>query len=266
MAETKRVRAAVARLAGVELPRRRFTGVGSSAAPGLDSARDRVREAVCTMANPPGHSKERVRARVRHAAARGGPRSPASRGNVVPTRNWVKLCYWKQPCGTGELLWCLTRPMVSQGGGSTTAWRRCQATARKSTRAEGGKKGKRVGEAPHQRIVLQGSAAIGSQRCSGGFGVVQRWSTSLLRGDSRRAGVGVGAAGLERRLGARRSHCAALAGLGGGEAAWPRRVHGDAEARRGRAAQMRRLGLKTAAAGWRGRAQGRARGLKGGGW
>jgi len=110
---------------------------------------------------------------VRHAAARGSPRSPASRGNVVPARNWVKLCYWKQPCGTGELLWCLTRPMVSQGGGSTTAWRRCQATARKSSRAEGGKKGKQVGEVPHQRVVLQGSAAIGSLLCSGGFGVVQ---------------------------------------------------------------------------------------------
>ena len=136
MVETKRARGAAVMLAGAELPRRRFTGVGSSAAPGLDSARDRVREAVCTTANPPGHSKERVRARVRHAAARGSPRSLASRGNVVLARNWVKLCYWKQPCGTGELLWCLTWPMVSQGGGSTTAWRRCQATARKSSRAQ----------------------------------------------------------------------------------------------------------------------------------
>ena len=51
-------------------------------------------------------------------------------------------------------------------------------------RLEGGKKGKQVGEVPHQRIVLQGSAAIGSRWCSGGFGVVQQWSTSLLRGDS----------------------------------------------------------------------------------
>ena len=136
MAETKRARGAAARHTGAELPRWPFTGVGSSAAPGLDSARDRVREAVCTTANNPGHCKERVRARVRHAAARGGPRSPASLGNMVLARNWVKLCYWKQPCGTGELLWCLTRPMVSQGGGSTTAWRRCQATARKSSRVQ----------------------------------------------------------------------------------------------------------------------------------
>jgi len=82
-------------LAGAELPRRRFTGVGSSAAPGLDSARYRVREAVCTTANPPGHIQEAGQGSVRHAAARGGPRSLASRGNVVPARNWVKLCYWK---------------------------------------------------------------------------------------------------------------------------------------------------------------------------
>ena len=95
MAEIKRARGVAARLAAVELPRRRFTGVGSSAAPGLDSARDRVREIVGMTANPPGHIQGAGQGSVRHAAARGGPRSPASRGNVVPARNWVKLCYWK---------------------------------------------------------------------------------------------------------------------------------------------------------------------------
>ena len=181
MAETKRARGAAARLAGAELPRRRFTVVGSSAAPRLDSARDRVREAVCTMANPPGHFKERVRARVRHAAARGGPRSPASRGNVVPARNWVKLCYWKQPCGTGELLWCLTRPMVSQGGGSTTAWRRCQATARKSSRVEGGNKGKQglarvltSSGSSYGGLIRRGRSAAADPRRRGGSVEVRR--------------------------------------------------------------------------------------------
>ena len=181
----------------------KFAGVHEVNDLGVVSTGKRVREAVGTTGNPPGHIQGAGQGSVRHAAARGDPRSPARRGNVVPARNWVKLCYWKQPCGTGELIWCLTRPMVSQGGGLTTAWRRCQATARKSSRAEGGKKGKQVGEVPHQRVVLQGSAAIGSRQCSGGFGVVQRWSTSLLRGDSRHAGVGVAAAGSERRLGTR---------------------------------------------------------------
>ena len=169
MAETKRARGAAARLTGAKLPRRRFTRVGSSAGPGLDSARGRVREAVCTTANPPGHSKERVRARVRHAAARGGPRSPASRGNVVPARNWVKLCYWKQPCGTGELLWRLTRPMVSQGGGSTTAWRRCQATARKSSRAQREeRRGTRAGEGPYLLVkLLRWSNSVRKERSGG---------------------------------------------------------------------------------------------------
>ena len=126
-------------------PRRRgakFAGVHEINGLGVVSTGKRVREAVGTTANPPGHIQGAGQGSVRHAAARGDPRSPASRGNVVPARNWVKICYWKQPCGTGELLWCLTRPMVSQGGGLTTAWRRCQATARKSSRVEEGKKGK----------------------------------------------------------------------------------------------------------------------------
>ena len=181
MAETKRARGAAARLAGAEIPRRRFTGVGSSAAPGLDSAQYWVREAVGTTANPPGHIQGAGQGSVRHAAARGDPRSPASRGNVVPARNWVKLCYWKQPCGMGELLWCLTRPMVSQGGGSTTAWQRCQATARKSSRAEGGKKGKQglarvltSSGSSYGGLIRRGRSAAADPRRRGGSVEIRR--------------------------------------------------------------------------------------------
>ena len=72
MAETKRARGAAAMLAGAELPRRRFTGVGSSAAPGLDSARDRVREATCRMRNPLGGVARAIRGWIRGLGWRGG--------------------------------------------------------------------------------------------------------------------------------------------------------------------------------------------------
>jgi len=161
-------------------PRRcgaKFAGVHEINDLGVVSTGKRVREAVGTTANPPGHIQGAGQGSVRHAAARGDPRSPASRGNMVPARNWVKICYWKQPCGTGELIWCLTRPMVSQGGGLTTAWRRCQATARKSSRAEGGKKGK------------QGLARVLTSSGSSYGGLIRRGRSAAA--DPRRRGSSV---------------------------------------------------------------------------
>ena len=165
-------------------PRRRgakFAGVHEVNDLGVVSTGKRVREAVGTTANPPGHIQGAGQGSVRHAAARGGPRSPASRGNVVPARNWVKICYWKQPCSTGELIWCLTRPMVSQGGGLTTAWRRCQATARKSSRAEGGKKGKQglarvltASGSSYGGLIRRGRSAAADPRRRGGSVEVRR--------------------------------------------------------------------------------------------
>ena len=61
MAETKRARGEAARLTGAELQRRRFTGVGSSATPRLDSAWDRVREAARRMRKPLGGVARAIR-------------------------------------------------------------------------------------------------------------------------------------------------------------------------------------------------------------
>jgi len=161
-------------------PRRcgaKFAGVHEINDLGVVSTGKRVREAVGTTANPPGHIQGAGQGSVRHAAARGDPRLPASHGNMVPARNWVKICYWKQPCGTGELIWCLTRPMVSQGGGLTTAWRRCQATARKSSRAEEGKKGKQV----LARVLTSSGSSYG--------GLIRRGRTAAA--DPRRRGGSV---------------------------------------------------------------------------
>ena len=72
MAETKRARGEAARLTGAELQRRRFTGVGSSAAPGLDSARDRVREAARRIRKPLGGVARAIRGWSRGLAWRGG--------------------------------------------------------------------------------------------------------------------------------------------------------------------------------------------------
>ena len=72
MAETKRARGAAARHTGAELPRWPFTGVGSSAAPGLDSARDRVREAARRMRKPLGGVARSIRGWSRDLGWRGG--------------------------------------------------------------------------------------------------------------------------------------------------------------------------------------------------
>ena len=72
MTETKRARGAAARLAGAELPRWRFIEVGSSAVPGLDSARDRVREATRRMRNPLGGVARAIRGWIRGLGWRGG--------------------------------------------------------------------------------------------------------------------------------------------------------------------------------------------------
>ena len=59
------------------------------------------------------------------------------------------------------------------------------------TRAEGGRKGNKLGKVPHQRVVLQGRAGIGDRRCSGGNPAVQAWLDGACTWGSRARGVDV---------------------------------------------------------------------------
>ena len=95
------------------------------------------------------------------------------------------------------------------------------------TRAEGGRKGNKLGKVPHQRVVLQGRAGIGDRRCSGGILAAQarldgacNWEISCAWGwrRGRRA----------RRRSWTRGRAAASVRSGGGAAEC--RVHGNAEA------------------------------------
>jgi len=59
------------------------------------------------------------------------------------------------------------------------------------TRAEGGRKGNKLGKVPHQRVVLQGRAGIGDRRCSGGNPAVQARLDGACTWGSRARGADV---------------------------------------------------------------------------
>ena len=84
---------------------------------------------------------------------------------------------------------------AAQGGASSSA---------RLTRCSRRKKGRGMGTA----YLLPSCDAVAGRRCrreaaQGGIVVARRWPTSLLRGDSQCAGVGVGGCGLGDALGLR---------------------------------------------------------------